>query len=397
MKKTTAKHAGKLQSPQFPLCFVRISRKNIRLLYCCIPVPAPGRSCPNAAFDASFFDDLRRISFLFQRLAPAMFRKRPSHRIITGLDIGTTKVCAIIGKADEDGKLTILGMGSYPSKGLRRGEITEISPTVDAINRATQRAIEVANVHIDDIYVGIAGGHILSVNQEACVDIRRPARGIDEKDRTRAVEKAAATLHLDRNQTLIHKVVQEFQINEGQPTHNPIGLSGSSLKAHVHLVAGCEDQLQNIIRCVKKAGFRQSPHIVLQSLASSMSVLTSHEQELGALLIDIGGGTTDLAYFANGTVRWTGEVAMGGDMITRDIMEVLGCRLNDAENVKKKLGCALPDTVDRDATFPLPQLHDPSELSTHKEHTLAEIIECRLEEIFEMALAQVTEAGFKDR
>lgn len=326
-----------------------------------------------------------------------MFKKRLSHRIITGLDIGTTKVCAIIGKADEEGKLTVLGMGSCPSKGLKRGEITEISPTVDAINHATQRAIEIANVTIDDIYVGIAGGHILSVNQQACVDIRRPARGIDEKDRERAMQKAIAGLNLGHNQTLIHKIVQEFRINEGQPTHNPIGLSGSSLKVNLHLVASCEDQLQNITRSVRKAGFRRQPHIVLQSLASSMSVMTTHEQELGVILIDIGGGTTDLAIFADGAVRATGEVAIGGDMITRDVAEVLSCRLNDAENIKKRSGCAFPDMVDRDRTFQLPRLNDPSELEHHDEHKLAEIIECRLEDIFESVRDFIEQSGFKDK
>jgi cell division protein FtsA len=324
-----------------------------------------------------------------------LFGKSQHNRIITGLDIGTTKVCAIIGQADAEGGLSILGMGSCPSKGLRCGEITEIQPTIDAIDRATQRALDVANVPIDEVYVGIAGDHIRSHNNEAVVEIRHPARGIDERDRERVIQKATS-IQLPDNQALVQHVVQEFRINEGKRTFNPIGLSGASLKVYTHLVTGCVDSLQNIIKCVRRAGYSH-PHIVLQSLASSMSVVSQSEMELGAVLVDIGGGTTDIAISFDGAIRDTGEISMGGDYITRDIAEVLGCRLIDAENLKKKIGCALPDMVEPARTFEYPLVGKPSEMKTCKESTLAEIIECRVEEIFQKVRHVIDSKGLRDR
>lgn len=325
-----------------------------------------------------------------------LLKKTKQNPILTGLDIGTTKVCAIIGQADEEGKLTILGMGSCPSRGLRCGEIVEIQPTVDAIHRATQRAMEVANVPITDIYVGIAGEHIRGMNSEAVVEIRHPARGIDEKDRARAIQKAAGNISLPDDQALIQYVVQEFRVNDGKPTHNPIGLSGSSLRVRAHLVTGCVDSLQNTIKVVRKAGFRQ-PHIVLQSLASSMSVISPHELELGVVLIDIGGGTTDISVSFDGAVRTTGEIPMGGDYITRDVAEVLCCRPNDAENIKKRIGCALPALVERERTFQLPSASNENQLVPHKEHQLAEIIETRLDDIFELVRDFLDKTGYRSR
>jgi len=326
-----------------------------------------------------------------------MLLKKSKHNpILTGLDIGTTKVCAIIGQADSEGKLTILGMGSCPSKGLRCGEITEIQPTVDAIHRATQRAMEVANVPIGEIYVGIAGEHIQSMNRDAVVEIRHPSRGIDEKDRSRAIQKATRGISLSDDQALIQYVVQEFRINEGRPTPNPIGLCGTSLKVHTHIVTGCVDSMQNIIKCVRRAGFRH-PNIVLQSLASSMSVISPHERELGVALIDVGGGTTDIAVSFEGAIRATGEIPMGGDYISRDIAEVLSCRINDAENIKKRIGCALPDMVERGRTFQAPSAGDCGKLETHEEYTLAQIIESRLEDIFELVRGFIERSTFRDR
>ncbi|NQU44724.1 cell division protein FtsA, partial [bacterium] len=302
---------------------------------------------------------------------------------------------AIIGEADSEGKISILGMGSCPSKGLRCGEITELQPTIDAIDRATQRAVEVANVSIGDIYVGIAGDHLQSRNNDAVVEIRHPARGIDEKDRQRVIQKATE-ISLPADQALVQYVVQEFQINGGKTTPNPIGLSGSNLKVSTHLVTGCVDALQNIMKCVRRAGFAH-PNVVLQSLASSMSVIGSHEQELGVVLVDIGGGTTDVAISFDGAVRATGEIAMGGDYITRDIAEVLPCRLNDAENIKKRQGCALPEMVERGRTFQLPSPGNPTELITHDEYNLAEIIESRLEDVFGLVRRFVERSGYRDR
>lgn len=322
--------------------------------------------------------------------------KTKHHRIITGLDIGTTKVCAIIGEVDSENRLSILGLGSCPSKGLQGGEITEIQPTINAIYHAVEQAQKMAgNAPIQEVYVGIAGEHILSMNNEAVVEIRHPARGIDEKDRQRVIEKAL-NIALPENQSLVQHVVQEFRVNEGKVTVNPVGLSGSSLKVHTHLVTGSVDALQNIMRSVRQAGLPQ-PHIVLQSLASSLSVVKPHELELGVLLVDIGGGTTDVAISVNGAPRATGEIPIGGDLITKDIACVLRCKISVAENLKKSFCCALPEMVDRSRTFKVPSAGDDSHFQEYTEYDLACIIESRLMEIFEFVRDFVEKSALRNK
>lgn len=324
-----------------------------------------------------------------------MFGKKKRSRIITGLDIGTTKVCAIIGQADDEGKLTILGVGSCPSKGLQRGEITEIQATIDAIVRATNQAMEVAGVQISDIIVGIAGEHLTSRNTTAMVEIRHRTRGIDERDRQRVVQKAI-DIPLPDDQAMIHWVPQEFRVNGRSGIRDPIGLSGSNLEVDTHLVMSCVDALNNILKCVKRAGFRQ-PIVVPQAFASSMSVISPHELDLGTIMIDIGGGTTDVAVSVDGAIRETFEIAIGGDRITRDIAEILSCSLHDAENAKKRVGCALPEMVDRTRTFELPTAGDVTRPKTHTEYLLSEIIEARLEDIFQIVRQNLEQSSFRHR
>ncbi len=324
-----------------------------------------------------------------------LFGKSRHNRIITGLDIGTTKVCVIIGEVGDDGHINVLGMGTCPSKGLRCGEIIDVQPTVNAIAQATRRAVEVANVQIDELYVGIAGEHIRSKNTSAMVEIRHPARGIDEKDRRRAVEKAEHNVAIPEDLALIHRVIQEFRVNGGNPTANPIGLSGSNLEVSAHMVMSGADAVRNIIRCVKRAGLPQ-PTIVLQSLASSMSVITPTERELGTCLVDIGGGTTDVAISVAGAIRYTTEVPIGGDHITRDVAQILNCSMADAENAKKRYGCALPQMVERGRTFELPSAGDSHDLIRHEEYLLAEVIEARLEDIFTIIREKIERAGYGD-
>ncbi len=320
-------------------------------------------------------------------------QKRP--RIITGIDIGTTKVCAIIGQAEPDGKLSILGVGSCPSTGLRCGEIVDIDPTVNAIVQATDRAMELASVPVGDVFVGIAGEHIESLNTRAIVEIHNPARGIDDKDRRRAIRKAQETIQVPDEKAKIHSIVQEFRVNGGSPTANPVGLSGSTLEVSAHIVLSNSDPIHNIIRCIRRAGLR-NPHIVLQSLASSMSVINDTERELGAMLIDIGGGTTDVAISKGGAIRSTKEISLGGDHITRDIAQLLSASINDAENAKKRYGCALPQEVERGRTFQLPVSGDPHNMRDHSEYLLAEIIEARLEDIFRIVRDYLDASGYRD-
>lgn len=299
-------------------------------------------------------------------------------RIITGLDIGTTKVCALIGEVSPDGALAIRGHGTYSSHGLRSGEIVEIQPTVDAIVHATSQAEEVAGVSIGELYVGIAGRHISSANSKAAVPIRSSQRGIDFKDRDRVIQKVRS-VPLPEDRTLLHSVVQEFRVNGGEPTRNPVGLSGENLEVWAHLVMSSVNSVNNILRCVERAGL-PTPTLVLQSLASTMSAMGHNDNQLGAVLVDIGGGTTDVAISLDGAVRWTGEVPHGGDLITRDIAKVLRCSINDAENVKKRHGCAVPDMVERGKTFEAPVAGDPGKLAVHEEYELAQIVEAALED-----------------
>jgi cell division protein FtsA len=325
-----------------------------------------------------------------------LFGRPRSPRIITGLDIGTTKVCAIIGQTDAEGHLTILGMGSCPSSGLRCGEIVDITPTVNAITQAVSHAVEIAGVSVGDIYVGIAGEHIKSQNTTAMVEIRHPTRGIDRKDRSRVVEKARLNIPVPDDKAMLHAIVQEFRVNGGNATANPIGLSGANLEVSAHLVLSDINPVHNIVRCVRRASLR-SPHVVLQSMASSMSVITPTERELGVVLVDIGGGTTDVAVSINGAIRSTAEISLGGDHIMRDVAQVLNCSLRDAENVKKRHGSALPQMVERGRTFELPAAGDVKQLVTHEEYLLAEVIEARLEDIFTIVREYLDRSGYRER
>ena len=315
--------------------------------------------------------------------------RKKRQKFITGLDIGTTKICAIIGQIDDDGTLTILGVGSNPSQGLKKGMVIDIEMTVDSIQKAVHKAQEMAGVEVKEVFVGIAGGHITSQNSKGAIEVQNPVRGVTEVDRQRVLERARQIV-LPKDVEIIHAIPQEY-VCDGQPgIKNPVGMSCSTLEARVHLVLAAVTSASNIVRCIHLAGLR-ARDILLESLASALAILSENEKDLGVLLIDIGGGTSDVAVFTGGAVKFSGVIPLGGDNITNDIAYGLKISRYDAENVKKKYSSALVEDIDAD------EMIDVSDVLTNTQQNasrrfLCEIAEARLEQIFMMA-KQMVEAS----
>lgn len=320
---------------------------------------------------------------------------RRRRRLITGLDIGTTKVCAIIAEAALDGGLSVLGIGSSPSRGMRRGVVTDIDHTVSAIEKAMEHARGLAQVTPSEVYVGIAGDHISGLSVDGIVEVGNPNAGIDERDCNTVVRKA---LHISMppDQEILHHVVREYIVNGNGGIENPVGLFGSRLEVRAHVITGSIAASNNLSRCVKKAGLKTSG-IVLESLASSLSILSPRERDLGVVMIDIGGGTTDLAIFSQGTLQHTAEIAYGGDIITHDVATMLRCSPHDAENLKKKFGHANPLSVDAEERVDLPNPLSGGRRLSYRRRELAEVIEARVEEILFAVNKAILRSGLRDR
>ncbi len=309
--------------------------------------------------------------------------------LVVGLDIGTTKVCAIVGEAFEDG-LSIIGIGSHPSRGLRKGVVVNIESTVDSIRKAIDEAELMANCEISAVYAGIAGGHIKSFNSHGMVAVKD--REITEPDVRRVIDAAqAVAIPMDRE--VIHSLPQEFIIDDQDGIREPIGMNGVRLEAKVHIVTGAVTSAQNIIKCANRAGLNVSD-IVLEPLASADAVLSDDEKELGVALLDIGGGTTDLALFSEGSMKHSYVLALGGDHITNDIAVGLRTPAADAERIKKKFGCAYSRICPVEDRIPVPSVggRQPRELSRK---ILADIIEPRMEEIMTLVRDEIVRLGLE--
>lgn len=321
-----------------------------------------------------------------------MRKKRP--KFITGLDIGTTKICAILGQIDEDNQLTILGVGSHPSQGLKKGLVVDIEATVDSIQKAVHKAEQMAGLEVKEVYVGIAGGHITSQNSRGVVEVQNSVRGVTELDRTRVLDKAR-TITVPKDVEIIHSIPQEY-ICDGHPgIKNPVGMSCSTLEARVHLVLAAVTSASNIVRCINLAGLR-TRDILLESLASSLAILSDNEKDLGVLLIDIGGGTSDVAVFTGGSVKYSGVIPLGGDSITNDIAYGLKISRFDAENVKKKYASSVVDDVNADEVIDVSDVLKNSRTSASRRF-LCEIAEARLEQIFMMAKQMVDSSPVRNK
>lgn len=312
--------------------------------------------------------------------------------IIAGLDVGTTKIAAIIGER-EDKALTILGVGTSPSEGLRRGVVVNIEKTVQSIMRAVEDAERMAGVNIDAVYAGIAGDHIHSVNSRGVIAIARGDHGISQKDIARAID-AAKALQIPMDRQVIHVLPQEFIVDDQRGIPDPIGMSGVRLEVLVHIVTGAITSAQNLYKCIKRAGLGVKD-LVLEPLASSFAVLSADEKELGVALLDLGGGTTDLAVFYEGSIRHTAVIGVGGRNITNDIAIGLRTPLEQAEDIKRKRCVALSSLIKEDELIDVPGVGGrPSRRMSKKQ--LGAIVEPRMEEIFTFARREIKKSGYDD-
>ena len=315
--------------------------------------------------------------------------------LIVGLDIGTTKVCVIIGQIGEQGGLEITGVGITPSRGLRRGVVINIDATVKSIAAAVEEAEMMSGREVQDVYAGIAGGHIESVNSRGVVAVTGKKREIDQDDIDR-VKEAAGAIVIPMDREVLHVITQEYIVDGQAGIRSPLGMTGVRLEAEVHIVTGAVSSAQNIIRCVNRSGFKVSD-IVLEPLASARSVLTDDEKELGVLLVDLGGGTTDVLVHIEGSPYHTEVLAVGGDHVTSDLSIMLRTPNEAAEQVKRDAGCCfLPMLDEPDAETSIPGVGGrPPRIITRRE--LTEIIQPRMSEMLGSVRTQIERAGYLSR
>lgn len=312
--------------------------------------------------------------------------------VIVGLDIGTTKVCAIVAarKRDSNG-MTILGIGESPSEGLNRGVVVNIEKTVRSIQQAVQQAEQQSGVRIEDVIVGIAGDHIQSFPTMGIVGISNPEKEITKADVERLLDETRK-IALPSDRKILHIIPQDFIIDGQDGITDPVGMSGIRMEANVHVVTGLVTAAQNIYRCVERAGMKVS-NLVLQPLASSYAVLDDEEKEIGVALIDIGGGTTDIAVFEGGIIRHTALFGIAGRQITDDVRRGLGIIAAQAERVKQEYGHALQSSIMRDEVFMIPGVGGRKPMEVTKS-LLCDIIQPRMEELLEFALAEIRRSGY---
>ena len=311
--------------------------------------------------------------------------------LVVGLDIGTTKICAIVAEVGPGGKIDIQGVGTHPSRGLRKGVVINIEATVESIKAAIQEAELMAGCEISHVYAGIAGGHIKGINSDGVVAVKN--QEVTQADVDRVIDAARAmAIPLDRE--VIHILPQEYIIDDQDGIREPLGMSGVRLASKVHIVTGAVTSAQNIVKCAQRCGLTVAD-IVLEQLASSEAVLSQDEKELGVALIDIGGGTTDLAIWSEGSIIHTSVLAIGGDHITNDIAVGLRTPMEDAERIKQKFGCALGSMVDDEESIEVPSVggRKPRVLS---KRILTEIIEPRVEEMFSLVHQEIHRTGYED-
>ena len=313
--------------------------------------------------------------------------------IITGLDIGTTKVCAVIGQISELGSLDIIGVGVAPSSGLRKGVVVNIDNTVKSINQAIEEAELMAGVEVESVFTGIAGGHIKSFNSRGVVAVSSKSREITAEDMDRVIDAARAiSIPIDRE--VIHVIPQEFIVDDQDGIKDPIGMSGIRLESEVHIITGAIASIENIIKSINRAGY-EVEDIVLEPLASAEAILTDEEKELGVALIDIGGGTVDVIMFIKGSVWHTGVIALGGNHVTNDIAIGMRMPITAAEIIKKRYGCAFVDLIDNKEIIEVPGVGGREPRKIPKK-TLTEIIQPRMEEILELVKREIKMSGFDE-
>ena len=309
--------------------------------------------------------------------------------MIVGLDIGTSKVVAIVGEIKADGGLNIVGIGSHRSRGLKKGTVVNIESTVESIQRAIEEAELMAGCRIHSVYSGIAGSHIRSMNSHGIVAIRD--REVTRADIDRVID-AAQAVAIPADQRVLHILPQEYIIDSQEGVKEPLGMSGVRLEAKVHLVTCAINSVQNIEKCIKRCGLA-TEEIILEQLASSHAVLTEDEKELGVCMVDIGGGTTDIAVFTEGAIRHTGVIPIAGDQVTNDIAMALRTPTDHAEEIKIKYACALTQLASPGDMIKVPGDRPPRELSRQ---ALAEVVEPRYDELFTLVKAELQRSGYEN-
>ena len=316
---------------------------------------------------------------------------KDSKNLIVGLDIGTSKVAALVAVLGADGALDLLGMGSHKSKGLKKGVVVNIEATVAAIQRALEEAELMADCKIASAFAGIAGSHIKSFNSTGMVAVKD--REVSALDVDRAIETAKA-VNIPTDQQILHVLRQEFIIDGQEDVREPIGMSGVRLEVKVHIVTGAVSAAQNIVKCVRRCGLEVND-LILQPLASSRAVLSEDEKDLGVCLIDIGGGTTDLAVFTHGAIRHTAVIPIAGDQITNDIAMALRTPTAEAEQIKVRHGVALRQLADANEMIEVPGIGDRAPRAMSRQ-TLAEVIEPRVEELFSLVQQVLRDSGYEE-
>ncbi len=316
--------------------------------------------------------------------------KKTDKNLIVGLDIGTSKVVAIVGEITAEGVIEIIGLGSHPSRGLKKGVVVNIESTVQSIQRAVQDAELMAGCQIRSVYTGIAGSHIRSLNSHGIVAIRD--KEVLASDVERVID-AARAVAIPADQKILHVLPQEFIIDNQDGVREPVGMSGVRLEAKVHMVTGAVSAAQNIVKCVRRCGL-EVEDIILEQLASSYAVLTEDEKELGVCLVDIGGGTTDIAVFTDGAIRHTAVIPIAGDQVTSDIAVALRTPTQFAEELKLKYACALTQMANPDETIDVPGVGDRPARRLARQ-TLAEVVEPRFEELFNLIQAEIRRSGME--
>jgi len=311
--------------------------------------------------------------------------------LIVGLDIGTSKICAVVGEVRPDGMVDIIGMGSHPSIGLRKGMVINIENTVNSIKEAIEEAETMAGCEISSVYAGIAGGHIKGFNSHGVIALKN--REVGKRDIERVIDAArAVAIPMDRE--VIHTLPQEFIVDDQGGISDPSGMSGVRLEVKIHIVTGAVTSAQNIVKCANRAGL-DVYDIVLESLASSEAILIDEEKNLGVALVDFGGGTTDLAIFSENSIKHTSVLTLGGDNLTNDIAIGVRTPFKEAEKIKIKYGCGLTSLIGKDETIKVPSVGG-REPRTVSRQLLGEILEPRVEEIFSLIHHEMVRSGYDD-
>jgi cell division protein FtsA len=311
--------------------------------------------------------------------------------MIVGLDIGTSKVVAIVGEITDEGGINIVGVGRHRSRGLKKGTVVNIESTVQAIQRAVEEAELMAGCRIHSVYAGIAGSHIRSLNSHGIVAVRDSE--VQPADLDRVID-AAQAVAIPADQKILHILPQEYIIDLQEGIRDPLGMSGVRLEAKVHLITCANNAYQNIEKCIKRCGL-EVDEIILEQLASSYSVLTEDEKELGVCMIDIGGGTSDIAIFNEGAIRHTGVIPIAGDQVTNDIAMALRTPTDHADELKIKYACALAQMANSDDMIKVPGVGDRPSRDISRQ-ALAEVVEPRYDELFHLILAELRHSGYAD-